>query len=196
MEIIDKTKILAVEGKDEISFFQALLRKLQIDDVQLLDFGGKGKFDLKIKAIPNITGFRNVVSFGLIRDADDNPAQSAFDSIAMSLKKSNLPVPKIINDFSDTNPKIGIFVMPNNKDSGMLEDLCLNSITDLPVNRCIDDFINCNNEKPKNESKSRIQCFLALQNPIANSLGLGALKGHWNFESTTFDDLKLFLQKM
>ena len=40
MEIKEK-KIIAVEGKDEINFFKALFKHLNISGIQLIDFGGK-----------------------------------------------------------------------------------------------------------------------------------------------------------
>jgi hypothetical protein len=193
---IEKLKLIAVEGKDEINFFNAILHKLNIPDIQILDFKGKTNFSSRIKSISNIPGFNKVTSFALIRDSDNLPPQSAFDSIRHALRTVGLPVPTIINTFTDTNPSIGIYIMPGNSQNGMLEDLCLNSINDYPINNCIDAFINCSVEKPSNESKSRVLCYLATKNPLVNSLGLGALNGHWDLNSQVFNDINEFLEFM
>ena len=39
---ITKKKLLAVEGKDEVNFFNELLKHLDIKNVQVEDVGGKG----------------------------------------------------------------------------------------------------------------------------------------------------------
>ena len=184
METIFKSKILAVEGKDEIYFFSALFKKLDISDVQILDFQGKTNFPAKIKSIINIPGFMQVKKFALIRDADNKPPESAFSSITKSLENIGLPIPDKINTFINDSISIGIFIMPGNSKMGMLEDLCLKSISENPINKCIENYIDCLPKKPDNISKSKVLCFLAANSPIVNSLGLGAQKGHWNFKSS------------
>lgn len=194
MEEITKPKIIAVEGKDELYFFTALLDYMNINDVQIVDFEGKTNFQARIRAIVNVSGFKNVRYFALVRDADDLPPQSAFDSIKHSLSSTRLPFPNGLNVFTNTTPSIGIFIMPGNEENGMLEDLCLSSIKEYPVYQCIETFFECSEEKPDNESKSKIQCYLSTKNPLANSLGIGAKKGHWDFNSPVFNEIKEFLE--
>ena len=196
MEEITKPKIIAVEGQDEMNFFNALLSNLQITDVQVIPFEGKTNFQSRIKAIVNVPGFRNVKYFALIRDADNLPPQSAFDSVKNSLSTAKLPFPMEINIFTNTVPAVGIFIMPGNAENGMLEDLCLSSIKEYSVYQCIESFFECSDEQPDNESKSKIQCYLSTKNPLANSLGVGAKKGHWDFNSPVFDEIKDFLENM
>ncbi len=196
MEEITKPKIIAVEGQDEINFFIALLNNLHIADVQVIEFEGKTNFQSRIKAIVNVPGFRNVRYFALVRDADNLPARSAFDSVKHSLSAAKLPFPLEINVFSDTTPSVGIFIMPGNAENGMLEDLCLSSIKEYPVYQCIENFFKCSEEKPLIKSKAEIQCYLSTKNPLANSLGVGAKKGHWNFNSPVFDEIKAFLENL
>lgn len=194
MEEITKSKLLAVEGIDEVNFFKALFDYQGIQEVQILNFEGKTNFSSRIRSIVNIPGFKNVSIFGLIRDADTLPPKSAYDSIKGALEKANLPVPSEVNSFSNTELSVGVFIMPGKSSQGMLEDLCLSSIADQPVYDCITEFFNCADCKPSNESKSRVQCYLAIQSPIVNSLGLGAVKGYWDFSSPVFDEIKGFLE--
>lgn len=196
MNQINKPKLIAVEGNDEVNFFNALLKHLQINDIQLENFEGKTNFNAKIKAIVNVPGFRNVKSFALIRDADNLPPQSAFDSIKSSLIAAKLPIPKQINLFTDASPSIGVFIMPGNSDEGMLEDLCLDSIKSYPIKNCIDTFIDCSKTEVSNLSKSKILCYLATKSPLVTSLGLGAVNGHWDLNSPVFNEIKDFLKQM
>lgn len=190
---ITKSKILAVEGMDEINFFTALLKTLEITDVQILDFKGKTNFPPNIAALPNIPGFDIVNKIGLIRDADDSEPKSAFDSLVAALKKVGIPVPTEINSFTTESPAVGIFIMPDNTKKGMLEDLCLKYVGDLPENKCIEDYFICIDSIPDETSKSMIQVYLAGKKPLVNNLGLGALKKHFDFSSSHFDMIKEFL---
>jgi hypothetical protein len=193
---ITKPKIIAVEGQDEINFFNALLNNLHITDVQVIEFEGKTNFQSRIKAIVNVPGFRNVRYFALVRDADNLPEKSAFESVKHSLSAAKLPYPAEIKVFTNTTPAVGIFIMPGNENTGMLEDLCLSSIKEYPVYQCIETFFECSDEKPHEKSKAEIQCYLSTKNPLANSLGVGAKKGHWDFNSPVFDEIKGFLENI
>lgn len=78
----------------------------------------------------------------------------------------------------------------------MLEDLYLNSISEEPVNDCINNYIKCLNTELKDESKARVLCYLASQQPLTNSLGIGAMKGFWDFSNSTFSQLIEFLESL
>jgi hypothetical protein len=201
---IESTSLLAVEGKDESNFFFALLAHTHIQNVQIVDLGGKDKLPLEFHAIFNAGNFNKIDRLGFIRDAESKPAESAFSSICTLLTRYQLPVPSQPNLVTtDSNPRIGIFIMPDNSGTGMLETLCLETIQSNPVNRCIEDFVTCfaqhqkESEKPSfNGSKARVQAYLSTRSPIVNSLGLGAKKGYWNFEHTCFNNLKSFLSTL
>lgn len=159
--ILLKKKVIAVEGKDEVNFFDALLRYLGITDVEVRDVAGKENFKLKLPALVRMSGFSDVLA--VIRDADDD-ANGAFESIRDLLKKEGFEPPAQMNQFSEGKPKIGIFIMPGNSDRGMLEDLCLKTVEDHPAMKCVKAFIDCAlklDEKPKNITKTKAQAFLA-----------------------------------
>jgi hypothetical protein len=115
-DIIRQKKVLAVEGKDEVNFFHALLEYVGITDYE-------------IPALVRMPGFSDVDVLVVIRDADED-ANAAFASIRDSLRKEGFELPENINQFSYGKPKIGIFIMPGNSDTGMLEDLCLETVKD------------------------------------------------------------------
>ena len=197
MVIIQQKKILAVEGDDEINFFEALFRYLGITNVEIYQVGGKDQFKNKLPALVRTTGFLvNVEIFAVIRDANGD-AKAAFNSIKDMLKKQNLNPPDRVNKFSESVLKIGVFIMPGRSEEGMLEDLCLSTVKDNPIMQCVDDYINCINklgEYPKNLAKTKTQSFLAAMPKIAKSVGLGAQMGYWNFDSEVLVELKLFIE--
>jgi hypothetical protein len=200
---ISSNKLLAVEGKDECNFFKAMLKQQNINNVQIVDIGGKDKFKTEFPLLHNTPGFSEVHSLGFVRDAEQKQAGSAFSSICDILEKYKLPVPKAINTINDeNNMKIGVFIMPNNIDEGMLEDLCIESIKAKPIFKCVDEYITCclshlsESEKNINRSKAKIQAYLACKKPIVNTLGLAARNGYWDFTEDCFSEIKQFIHNL
>jgi hypothetical protein len=141
---ITSKKVLFVEGQDEINFFGELLKYIGITDVQIISYGGKDNLRNELKTITKIPNFSKVQLFGIVRDADNN-IEDAFKSICQILKNNNYMPPDKPNTFSSGAPKVGIYIMPNNKDDGMLEDLCLKTVKDSPLIECIEELIECAN---------------------------------------------------
>lgn len=197
---IKSTKILAVEGQDEWYFFKEMLEKhLKITDVQLIDIGGESNFEKEFATISILPGFSSVKKIGSVRDADTD-AKVAFEKICKAIKDGlGLPAPETMNNFTNNKPQIGVFIMPNNSDSGMLEDLCLQSVQKDTVMPCLDAFISCvknnlpNDKHPKIWSKAKTPVFLATRKDIKSSVGFGAEEGYWIFGHPCFDQLKQFL---
>ena len=126
--------LLLVEGKDEYQTFQALLKEMNINGVQIYDVEGNNNFANKIPRLFKSSGFQQISKLGFVRDAEQHEAKSAFDSICHVLECSNIfdHVPRNIGKVEEIGSfKVGIFIMPNNKDKGMLETLCLQSIKDM-----------------------------------------------------------------
>ncbi|NPA62849.1 MAG: hypothetical protein GXN95_04780 [Methanococci archaeon] len=225
METLTKNKILIVEGEDEKRFFKEFLIFLGIYDVQILKYDGKNNLKNKLKVWIRDSNFKNVIAFGIIIDADNNP-YTTFQSVCDILKNVGLNSPQEMYIFSEGIPKIGIYIMPGNFKEGMLEDLCLKTVKDNPLISCVDDLIECANKlykegkvkeffgkynyfksrrfyrnnflnsngKIKNIAKARALAYLSIMPEIVNSVGIGAEKGYWNFESEELNELRKFLE--
>jgi hypothetical protein len=195
--------VLAVEGLDEKSFFQKLLTFMDIHNVQIEDVGGKIKFITKFPALLKTPGFYAadqkplVTHVAIIRDKDED---NAFESVKNIVSKAGLEPPQANAQFSNGNPRVGIFIMPGDKMKGtMLEDLCLKSVESHPAMACVDPFVACSSKLPSpptNMSKAKVQAFLAAQPEIVNSLGLGAEKDYWCMSSPALEELKAFLSHL
>ncbi|NIM17244.1 MAG: hypothetical protein GTO45_35000 [Candidatus Aminicenantes bacterium] len=194
-----RTRLLSVEGDDEVNFFEKLLEYMGISHlVDIRKSGGKDKFKDLMQAYTLARGFRNIEMIAVIRDADKN-AKDAFRSVTGVLKKIGLKAPGNPGQFSSGIPAVGIFIMPDNSSGGMLEDLCLDTVKDHEAMKCVDDFIVCTQklkEGPKNIPKARVQAFLAAKPKIVNSIGLGAQKGYWDFDSQRLQPLISFLNQL
>lgn len=195
---ITKKKILAVEGKDETNFFEAFLKhfKFSIEEIQIIDISGKDNFKNEIPTLKILPNFDDVEIIAFIRDAEEKDAKVAFQSIKDILKENNLPIPRTIKAFSKgpQKPKTGIFIMPDNKNKGSLEDLCLKTINGEKIESCINNYIECTEKIHLKVAKSKIQVYLASKEKIVNSLGIGAKKHFFNFNHSCFQDLKAFLE--
>ena len=197
--VIEKNKILLVEGKDEVTFFKALFKKKNMEDIQVKSTNGKDDFKNDFVTLKNTPGFEKVTSLAIIQDADSDP-QSRFNSICSTLKKCRLSVPDKIGLFTESTPKIGIFIIPDGKSEGMLESLCLSTVEskEKETMKCIDEFMECieiKSKKPKNKDKSRLQAFLAAVPKNPRSLGEAAKMDYWNFDSDKLDPLLEFVEK-
>lgn len=200
---ITSKKIITVEGPDDDKFFEALLRRMNITDFDIRFVGGKDEFKNKLPALKNVSGFFNadgspfVTHLAIIRDENGD---NAFASVTNILKKEEFTPPQKNGLFSNGNPKIGIFIMPGTTVEGtMLEDLCLKTVENYPAMKCVNDFVSCAcalEIKPKNIPKAKAQTFLAAQPEIVNSVGLGAKKSYWDFDSPALDELKEFLSNL
>ena len=95
-------------------------------------------------------------------------------------------------------PNVGIFIMPGDFKNGMLEDLCLRTVKDNPAVKCAETFIECAlklEAPPRNIAKAKAQAFLAAMPDIVSSVGLGAEKRYWDFNSDELKNLRNFLNE-
>jgi hypothetical protein len=196
---LTRTKLLAVEGIDEVVFFEELLKHLDmIDSVDVRQVGGKDQFKIKMPVLQKSSGFNRLESVAIIRDADENTS-GAFNSIKKILDKMHLPAPGKPGDFYNGTPRVGIFIMPDNTRKGMLETLCIDTVEDNDAMRCVDEFVRCSldlKRKPRNIDKAKAHAFLSIMPDIANSLGRGAQKGYWNFNAPALKPLIAFLSQL
>jgi hypothetical protein len=193
---ISYPKQLLVEGRDTEVFFLALIRTLSLGDIQLQNFGGKDELADFLSALVASPGFKTKVnSLGVVRDAD-NDALSAFRSVCSGLRKSKLTVPKEPAVIFDGNPRVGVFILPNAESRGMLETICLDSVSNDPAMVCISEYFRCLEDVglvPSNIDKAKVQAFLASRQKPGLRLGQAASKGYWQFSNQIFDNLKRFL---
>lgn len=202
-------KALLVEGKDEVNFFEALLKQLGITGVAVQEIGGKDKFPNELPAFLLSFG-EQIVAYAVVRDADRN-ADSTFQSVIDLLKKQGEPFPARAGAYAATGGRrVGVYIMPGNQEEGMLEDLCMQTVADHPVMDCVDRYFSCLSERlapfvpvenriqgrhyfPRNPSKARALAFLAGLDNAHSSVGIAAKKGCWNFDHPSLIKLKEFL---
>ena len=195
-----KEKVIVVEGKDDMYFFKSLLEKSKIADIQIFYFKGKGDFKNKFQYILKISGFNKVKKIVAILDADksyQNTKQSIMTNINKTFKASDDPL-----IFSSSNPNVAYFIMPNNKDKGMMETLCIASQKNSPAMKQVGRFIGEVNsddmikKKPKNKDKAEAQAYLSIMPNIAYGMSYGIVKNYWDLDYPDFKKLITFLKSI
>jgi len=194
---IEQPFLLVVEGKDDQLFFEALARTIALENVQVISVEGKTNLRARIKALAVGSGFSEVVSLGVVRDADTSP-EAALQSVQGALRAANLPVPERPLELTTGRPHVTVMIVPGLNKSGALEDLCLDSVKNEPAIECAEEFFECLKERssgfPRNLSKAMVQVFLASREQSGKRLGEAACAGYWPWDYGAFDEIKRFLR--
>ncbi|HKI35834.1 MAG TPA: DUF3226 domain-containing protein [Gemmataceae bacterium] len=198
-QIIMKPRLLAGEGDDEVAFFGALLAYLNIDDIQVEQYGGKQNLSRYVRELRNRPGYERVVALGLTRDADTD-CTAAFDHVRGALTGNQFPAPGPLRRILDGTPRIGVFILPGNSRPGMLEDLCMDSVDGDPALACLTTYFECvlraAGRQPGNQAKARVHAWLASQTEPDRRLGEAAAKGYWPWDNSAFNALRDFLRML
>lgn len=197
---ISAAMLFLVEGKDEERFLEVFIsRRIKPEsNYQIVGCGGKDNLPKIIKLLTKTPGFHSVERLVVIRDADDS-AKNAFESVRFALERAGLPAPQSAGAFSACTAGIsaGVYILPNCKDEGMLEDLLISSFDAGNKYNCIQSFWDCVERcgpATGTKSKGTVQVFLAAQEKSVRDLGAGAEKGCFNFDSSSFEHLRGFLK--
>ena len=192
---------LLVEGKDPCNFFRKLVGYLEIENLQIQDFGGVSELKSFLGVLVKQSGFDTVRMIGIVRDAE-TAAEGAFQSVQSSLRKAGLPVPDRPGETTEAAPAVTVLILPGGQDSGMLETLLCRTFADTAVDRCIDDFFRCFERSEaeariRNPDKARAQVFLATRRIPQMSVGVAAQKGYWgDFGHDVFREVRRFLSSL
>jgi len=196
---IETPTLLVVEGDEDKAFFEAFVRYLRLENIQIMPIGGKTQLRRNLKLLVKSPGFFEVRSLGIIRDADENP-DAAFQSVRDALRNAGLPAPERPLSPTSLSPKVTVMILPNEYESGRLETLCLKAVKDNPAMICVDEYFQCLQRRsltlPKNMDKAKIHVFLASKEEPDKRLGEAAQAGYWPWEAEAFDQVKTFLRQL
>lgn len=198
---IEQSHLLLVEGIDDAFFFEALITRLNLCDIEIWPIGGVRDFKKKLGILKKLSGFEKIKSIGVIRDADENAA-AAFDSVSQALRDNGLSAPDRYGHRSTETPLTSIMILPDGLESpGMLESLCLRAITDDPAMLCTEKYFECLHEsriyqREVDQDKAKVYVYLASKNKPDKRLGESAQAGYWPFDNEVFDNVKRFLFEM
>lgn len=199
---------LLVEGRVPEMFFREMIIAYGLTNaVEVRTFGDISKDNLQtyLEIFTAKAAFKETVkALGVIRDAETKPADSAFQSVCAALKGAKLSAPTGIGRFGGGLLAVGVFILPNCRDAGMLETLCLQAAenaehtSESKLLPCVDEFFAClgkNGQKPANPQKARFAGYALAQDVIDPQLGRAAQQGKIPWVSPSFNLLKDFLNR-
>ena len=203
---IQEPNLLIVEGRDEQFFFEAALRDhLGLADIQVMPIGGKTLVTRNLTGLIADPAFATVASLAVIRDADTttpgshtSSAAQAFQSVCSSLSHVGLVCPAAHGQFAAGPPHVGVFIIPNGIDDGMLETLCLQSVATHPEFPCVDSYFQClqgHKIAPNNLHKAA-HAWLASRPEPDKRVGEAAQAGYWPWDADAFADLWSFIRTL
>ena len=189
----ENKKELLVEGNDDLHVILALCEKYKItENFKIVDSKG---FDKLIPQIPIRFKSSGIETIGIIVDADTDLKQR-WDSVCGALNKSGfsfiqkeLPESGLI--VHNGKQKAGVWIMPNNKLDGMIEDfisflipsddklypIVQTTLQDIEIKEL-------NKYKQTHKAKARIHTWLAWQEDPGTPMGLSITKRYLTTDET------------
>ena len=171
------SRVLLVEGVDDKHVTDHLLRR-NTSKFEILDKGGIDPLINAIEAEVRAP-FRKVV--GILVDANDS-VKSRWLAVANQLRKADIVTPKEpdpAGTIIDSAPRVGIWLMPNNQESGELEDFVARMI---PANDTVwplsEKYVNGIPNDARKFKPGKI-----LRAKVHSWLPLGRSRGRWDRRS-------------
>jgi len=189
---------LLVEGKDDFHVFCALFEQYCVPST--FSVKNKDGIDNLLAELPTELLESEIEYIGIVIDADEN-ITLRWENLSTILYKEGYNLPhkpcnegSIVHHTQDEKPILGIWIMPNNILSGMLEDFiqylvpegdCLIDYADKVIGTIPEKrFVDCH------FSKARIHTWLAWQEDPGTPLGLAITKHYLDPDK---DEAKLFI---
>jgi hypothetical protein len=194
----DAMKFVFCEGKNDVAVVRGLASHLKLD-IQVEEYRGKDYLPQFLESLQKRPEFaqQNVNAMAILRDANCD-SKASFASVRDALQRNGFPQPKADATFSDSALRVGIFIVGVNG-RGMIEDVCLNSVSNKPEFSCVDAYFNCIAQKSSRSqfsSKAKVRVWMASQVDYELHVGEAAEEGYWPWESPAFDPLKNFLKAL
>lgn len=189
-------RLLLVEGDDESHAFEAIMDAVGIIGIEIRSFGGIQNLRAYLKALRLVSGFDDLVSLGIVRDAESN-ANDALRSVRDSLQAAGFPVPATSLTPAEGRPRTMILINPHGRLAGSLDAVCLQAVGEDPAMTCVDEYFQCLDRQGivlgANVSKARAHAFIASRQRPDVSLGVAVKRGYFPLGHAAFDPLRQLL---
>ena len=197
---IQETKQVLVEGSDDIRIFRSLASHLNIPNIQIRHYGGSDNLRTFFRTLSTSPEFTTIRSLAVVADANSDGSRRD-RRIRSALSDMDLPTPSSpLEIASDGRLGVAYLVVPHNRDNGMMEDVCLDSVKADPAMECIDRYFECIKQSdtpgPRGTwtAKARLHAFLASRDRPDLRIGEAAEAGIWQFEDEAFGPLQGLLR--
>lgn len=191
-------KLVLVEGKDEVNFLSALTEHMGLPDIEIRSFEGVNNLRGYLKALRAVSGFENLQSLGIIRDADAN-ARGALESVQGGLSDAGYPVPPASLTLAEGQPRVIVLINPHEKEGGSLDDVCLHSLASHQAMTCVFEYFECLANRgitPGSQAKAQVRAFIASRDRPQVSLGVAAKRGYFPLDHDSFSPMRQLLSML
>lgn len=193
-------KFVFCEGGDDLAVTEGVAGSIGLTGLRVEPFLGKDRLRSFLRDVWKRPEFaqNKVTAIGVIRDADED-GEAAFQSVTDALRANGFMAPGRNGGFAGERIKTGVLIVGPKGGRGMVEDLCLDSVSNLPEFPCVDDYFSCIAQKSGRRdfsSKAKIRVWMASHADYELYVGKAAQKGYWPWESPVFDSMKEFLRQL
>ena len=193
-------KFVFCEGGDDLAVVEGVSGSIGLESLRIEAFLGKNKLRLFLRDVQKRPDFAQnaVTAIGIIRDADED-GTGAFRSVCDALRVNGFKVPDRNGGFAMNGIRVGVLIVGPNNGQGMVEDLCLNSVSDRPEFGCVDEYFRCIIDKSGRKdfsAKSKVRVWMASLADYEFYVGKAAEEGYWPWENPVFDSMKEFLRAL
>jgi hypothetical protein len=194
----DLPYVVLVEGVDDQAIVSKLIEMMNLSNFHVVDVNGKSGWSRKVGLIAKDPNFvSNVMAFGVVRDADENPA-AALNSCKTAFMRAGLPTPGRPLEVATGRPSTAILIAPSANTAGAIEELCLASFDQQRAD-CVDSYFECITQKGfpvSPTSKGKVQVYLGGLQPPARDIVVATERGQIDLANSCFDDIRLFLTNL
>lgn len=194
-----------VEGRTAEIFFREWIQESGLtEQMEVRDYTSIQRLTDFLRVFTTLKEFREtVVSIGIVRDAENKPAEAAFDSVCSSLKTAGLTCPDKPKLVKEGSPRTAVFILPDCEQPGILESLCWNMLEEDSQQsgrlQCVNQHMTCLQNASvviANEAKAKVWTFLAGQGRFDPLVGRAAQAKIWNWNSPVFAPVATFLRAL
>ena len=200
-------QVLLVEGKDDCKVVYHLLNSRAIQkNFGIYECGSYEGILRRLNAL--ISSSQKLHAIGVVLDANQKGVLPRWQSIKDKLKgRYSYAFPKAVSregtviESTDAEPKLGVWIMPDNVGPGSLEDFFLKLVPEEEL-RVVDRAVKLGEEagvarfKPVHRSKALIHTYLAWQDEPGSPMGLSITRGKLPSEGTSADIFVEWLQRL
>ena len=185
-----------MEGKYDRAVIAGLItyEDLPVDNFHIHDMIGRASWRQGLKGFMLQDGFNDILSLGLVRDADSNP-EAAWQSCRDALAAARLPVPDAPDRLKNGAPAVAVTIVPSSAEVGAIEELCWMTFNS-DLRTCVDSYFQCAGTATTAQKKEQVQVYLAGLNPPHPDLSVAAREHALDFSNSAFDTLRNFVRML
>ena len=193
-------KLVLCEGKDDIAVVAELCRHSEITGLNLEQYGGRDRLQEVIGTLPIRPEFTRgeLESVAILIDAEKDRSAS-FQKVRDIIKRIFDVVVENPGVFAGSKPRVAGFVVCDDHGRGMLEDVCLKSVSGRADYKCMEEYFKCLIEKTGKKDfhpKAKFKAWMASQIAFDIRVGLAATEGYLPWGDKAFDGLREFLKSV